>query len=76
MATGLWVTVRDLGPQFETSDYAPEAVKAASYLMWALSGRKYTGVTTVTERYVRFAPLINTRLLQEAAILNSRVNKA
>lgn len=76
MSTGLWCTVRDLGPDFETSDYAAEAVKAASYLMWALSGRKYTGATTVTERYVRFAPLINTRLIQEAAIINSRVNKA
>jgi hypothetical protein len=76
MASGLWVTVRDLGPEWETSDYAAEAVKAASYLMWALSGRKYTGATTVTERYVRFAPLINTRLIQEAAIINSRINKA
>jgi hypothetical protein len=76
MATGLWVTVRDLGPDWETSDYAQEAVKSASYLMWALSGRKFTGVHSVTERYVRFAPLINTRLIQEAAILNSRVNKA
>ena len=76
MSTGLWCTVRDLGPEWETSDYAQEAVKAASYVMWALSGRKYTGLTTVTERYVRFAPLINTRLLQEAAIINSRVNKA
>ena len=76
MATGLWCTVRDLGPDYETSDYAAEAVKAASYLMWALSGRKYTGVNTVTERYVRFAPLINTRLIQEAAIINSRINKA
>ncbi len=76
MATGLWCTVRDLGPDYETSDYAAEAVKAASYLMWALSGRKYTGATTVTERYVRFAPLINTRLIQEAAIINSRINKA
>ncbi len=76
MATGLWVTVRDLGPDYETSDYAAEAVKAASYLMWALSGRKYSGVNTTTERYVRFAPLINTRLIQEAAIVNSRINKA
>jgi hypothetical protein len=74
--TSLWVTVRDLGPEWESSDYAADAVKAASYIMWALSGRKYTGITTVTERYVRFAPLINTRLIQEAAILNSRVNKA
>lgn len=76
MSTGLWVTVRDLGPEWESSDYAAEAVKAASYIMWALSGRKYTGVNTVTERYVRFAPLINTRLIQEAAIVNSRINKA
>ena len=76
MATGLWVTVRDLGPEFETSDYAAEAVKAASYLMWALSGRRYSGTNTTTERYVRFAPLINTRLIQEAAIVNSRINKA
>lgn len=77
MATsGLWVTIRDLGPEWESSDYAQQAVESASYLMWALSGRKYSGITTVTERYVRFAPLINTRLIQEAAILNSRVNKA
>lgn len=76
MSSGLWVTVSDLGPEFEHSDYAAEAVSAASYIMWALSGRKYSGTTTVTERYVRFAPLINTRLLQEAAIINSRVNKA
>lgn len=76
MSTGLWVTVADLGPDWETSDYAQEAVRSASYVMWALSGRKYTGLTTVTERYVRFAPLINTRLLQEAAIVNSRINKS
>jgi len=76
MSTGLWVTVADLGPDWETSEYAHEAVRSASYVMWALSGRKYTGTTTVTERYVRFAPLINTRLLQEAAIVNSRVNKS
>lgn len=77
MATsGLWVTVWDLGPDWESSDYAQQACESASYLMWALSGRRYTGVNTVTERYVRFAPLINTRLIQEAAIINSRINKA
>lgn len=73
---GLWCTVRDLGPEWENSDYAQEAVKAASYLMWTLSGRKYTGTTTVTERYVRFTPLINTRLLMEASVISSRVNRA
>lgn len=76
MSSALWVTVRDLGPQWESSDYAAEAVKAASHIMWALSGRRYSGTQTVTERYVRFAPLINTRLIQEAAIVNSRINKA
>ena len=28
-----------------------EASKTASYLLWALSGRKYSGTTTVTEKY-------------------------
>lgn len=74
--SGLWLTVTDLGPQWETSDYAEEAVKAASYVMWALSGRKYSGVRTVTERYVRFTPLIDTKLLQEVSIISSRVNRA
>lgn len=69
--SGLWITVPELGPDWETSEYAEQAVQSASYVMWALSGRKYSGVTTVTERYVRFAPLINTRLIQEAAIINS-----
>jgi len=75
-SSGLWVTVAELGPEWENSEYAEQAVQSASYVMWALSGRKYSGTSTVTERYVRFAPLINTRLIQEAAIINSRINKA
>jgi hypothetical protein len=74
--SGLWVVPADLGADWEDSEYAAEACQAASYLMWTLSGRKYSGTHTVTERYVRFTPLINTRLLQEAAVINSRVNKA
>lgn len=73
---GLWITVPELGPDYETSEYASQAVEAASYVMWALSGRKYSGTTTVTERYVRFTPLLNTRLLQETALLNARINKS
>ncbi|MGL4998054.1 MAG: hypothetical protein ACRC5T_03725 [Cetobacterium sp.] len=73
--SGLWLTVADLGPQWENSDFADEAVKAASYAMWGMSGRKYSGLRTVTERYVRFTPLINTRLLQESSIISSRVNR-
>jgi hypothetical protein len=74
--SGLWVAPADLGSEWEDSEYVTEACQAASYLMWTLSGRKYSGTHTVTERYVRFTPLINTRLLQEAAVINSRVNKA
>ena len=76
MTTNLWVTTQELGEDWEDSPYAEEAVKSASYILWAMSGRKYTGIKTVTERYVRFVPLINTRMLQQEAILNSRVNRA
>lgn len=72
---GLWVTVNDLDEQYQESAFADEACKAASYLMWVLSGRKYTGVTTVTEHYIRFAPLVNTRLIQEASIVYSHIDE-
>jgi hypothetical protein len=47
----LWVNVEELGV-FQDSTYAYDACKTASYILWALSGRKFTGITTVTERYV------------------------
>jgi hypothetical protein len=47
----LWVTPEELG-QYANSEFSYEAAKAASNIMWALSGRRYTGETTVTERYV------------------------
>jgi hypothetical protein len=72
----MWIQPSDLGSQWEDSEYAEDAIQLASQMLWAMSGRKYSGTATVTERYVRFSPLINTRLLQEAAVLNSRVNKA
>lgn len=49
--SNLWANVEDLGTYAE-SDYAYDAVKTASYLLWGMSGRKYSGITTVTERYV------------------------
>lgn len=49
--SNLWITPEELGVYADT-EFAYEAAKAASYLMWSLSGRKYSGVTTVTERYV------------------------
>lgn len=59
--SNLWVTSEELG-EFAETEFSYEAVKSASYLLWALSGRKYSGVTTVTERYIcagrtyRFGP--------------------
>lgn len=49
--SNLWITPEELGVYAET-EFAYEAAKSASYLMWSLSGRKYSGTTTVTERYV------------------------
>lgn len=49
--TNLWVTPEELGDYAE-SEFAYEAAKSASNLLWSLSGRKYSGITTVTERYV------------------------
>jgi hypothetical protein len=47
----LWVNVEDLG-SYANSEHSYDAVQTASYLLWAMSGRKYSGTTTVTERYV------------------------
>jgi hypothetical protein len=52
VSSNLWTNVEDLGSAYADSDYAYDAVKTASYLLWAMSGRKYSGTTTVTERYV------------------------
>jgi len=46
----LWVEASELG-DYANTEYAEEAAKSASYLMWAMSGRKFSGTTTVTERY-------------------------
>ena len=49
--SNLWTNVEDLG-DYADSEYAYDAVKTASQLLWSMSGRKYSGTTTVTERYV------------------------
>lgn len=49
--TSLWVEPEELG-NYAGTEFALEAAQTASYLMWAMSGRKFTGTTTVTERYV------------------------
>jgi hypothetical protein len=59
MGVNYWVQPEDLG-DYANTEYADEAAKTASYLLWAMSGRKYTGTTIVTERYT--CTLRNTRL--------------
>jgi hypothetical protein len=49
--TSLWVEPEELGA-YAGTEFALEAAQTASYLLWAMSGRKFTGTTTVTERYV------------------------
>ncbi len=48
--TNLWIQPEELG-DYAYTEYSEEAAQVASHLLWAMSGRKYTGVTTVTERY-------------------------
>ena len=58
--SNLWVTPEELG-EYASSDYAYDAAKTASYLLWGMSGRKFSGITTVTERYVSsFDPYLRT----------------
>jgi hypothetical protein len=51
MGTSLWIQPEELG-RYVRTEFAQEACEVASYLLWAMSGRKYTGEVTVTERYV------------------------
>ena len=51
MGTSLWVQPEELGA-YANTEFALEAAQTASYLLWSMSGRKFTGETTVTERYV------------------------
>jgi hypothetical protein len=50
MTNNFWVQAEDLG-DYAYTEFTEEAIRTASYLLWAMSGRKYTGETTVTERY-------------------------
>lgn len=48
--SNLWVTPEEL-EDAATSAFAYEACQTASFILWALSGRKYQGIRTVTETY-------------------------
>lgn len=76
--SNLWVTPDELGAPYDESEFAYEACKSASGLLWSMSGRKYSGITTVTERYVcqnrifRYGASTNTyqAVLLDGAIFN------
>lgn len=65
--SNLWVIPEELG-EYSTSEYAYEACQTASFFMWGLSGRKYNGVSTVTERYEP-----NKRTIDRTAFFNQSV---
>ena len=50
MTNNLWIQPEEMG-DYSYSEFILEAAQVASYLLWSMSGRKYTGETTVTERY-------------------------
>lgn len=70
-----WITAQDLDTP--SSPYAEEAVQAASYILWQLSGRKFSGVKTTTEIYRPTPPsVINTYPLSVAGgMTNVRCGK-
>jgi hypothetical protein len=59
MGTSLWVQPEELG-DYANTEFAQEACETASYLLWSMSGRKFSGETIVTERYT--CTLRNNRL--------------
>lgn len=67
--SNLWITPEDLGDKAE-SLYAEEACETASFLLWGLSGRKYAGLTTITEVYAAPAEGLDSNLKYAAQTTN------
>ncbi len=67
---GLWVDPDDLDQT--DPEAALDAAKTASYILWTLSGRKFSGPKIVTERY----STINTRTLVRPELVQGRVINA
>ena len=63
MSVGLWITPEELGSDYEDLEFAQEACESASFLMWALSGRKFHGMFRVTERYCTVERTMDERFL-------------
>jgi hypothetical protein len=74
--SNLWIDAEELGV-YADSEYAYEAIKTASYMLWALSGRKFSGTTTITERYVSvYDPYLRSgggRLGYSPVLINGQV---
>lgn len=51
MSNGLWITPDELGEEYADLEYAQEACESASFILWALSGRRFSGLYSITERY-------------------------
>lgn len=47
----LWVSPQELSGSLSSEPDAAEACQIASFILWGLSGRRYTRTRTVTERY-------------------------
>jgi hypothetical protein len=59
MSNGLWITPDDLDDDLAISPFAVEACEAASFILWGMSGRKWSGIYTVTENYEIFVPEVS-----------------
>jgi len=59
---GLWILPEDLPDNLASSEFALEACEAASFLLWGMSGRKFSGLTTVTEKYGKRLYELETRI--------------
>jgi hypothetical protein len=73
--SALWIQPEELG-DYANTEFALEAAQTASYLLWAMSGRKFSGITTVTERYtcvLRRGRIGNSVRTTDALLFNGSV---
>jgi hypothetical protein len=64
-----WITADELPDDLVGTEFAQEAVDSASYLLWAMSGRKYHGVETVTEQYLMHTSIEDLRVIQSPLLV-------
>lgn len=49
--SNLWVVPEELGEDLADTEYAYEACETASFILWSLSGRRFSGTNRTTEVY-------------------------